>query len=48
MCGSIKSAVLLNVSKSISQKTILIPKIAAASAVAIYVQDGHIISSPRL
>ena len=44
--GSIKSARVLNVSISTSQKTTLIPRTAAASAVAIYVQDGHIISSP--
>ena len=38
--------VQLNVSISTSQKTILTPITAAASAVAIYVQDGQIISSP--
>ena len=46
MCGSIKSAVVLKVSGSTSQKITFMPKIAAASAVAIYVHDGHIISSP--
>ena len=45
MSGSINSAVTLNVFGSTSQNIVLTPIIAAASAVEIYVHDGHIISS---